>query len=201
MSFLLHPFKLTGTTACVATNLVLGIIVGGVLTHLLPCAYVEMKKKRRVAEGDVLPSVTLFDGTPDKEVKLDELCKGKKVVIVGVPGAFTPTCSKDHLPGFAKDAAALKAKGINDIVCVSVNDPFVMSAWGEAFGGDVKYLADMHGELAAALGIVLDAESKLGNKRMHRFGLVADNGVVTVLKLEDGGKLACSRSSDLLAAI
>jgi len=201
MGFLSHMFKMSNTTWCIMSNLVVGVILGSVATHMLPCAYLVAKKKKRVQVGDVLPAVTLYEGTPDKSVELATLCKGKKVVIVGVPGAFTPTCSKTHLPGFAADSAAIKAKGVSEIICVSVNDPFVMAAWGEKIGGDVKYLADMKGELAAELGLVLDATPKLGNKRNVRFALVAEDCVVKVLKVEEGGALTCSRSSDLLSEL
>jgi len=84
-----------------------------------------------VQVGDAVPSVDLFEGAPDQKVNLAEVCKEGKVVIFGVPGAFTPGCSKTHLPGYVEDADKLKAKGIKDIICVSVNDPFVMGAWGK----------------------------------------------------------------------
>mmetsp|Transcript_56907 Transcript_56907/g.123691 ORF Transcript_56907/g.123691 Transcript_56907/m.123691 type:complete len:202 (-) Transcript_56907:430-1035(-) len=201
MGFLSHMFHMNATTACILSNMAIGVVMGVVATHALPCVYLASRKKKQVKVGDKLPATVLYEGAPDTTVTLTDLCKGKKVVIVGVPGAFTPTCSKTHLPGFAADSAALKAKGVDEIVCVSVNDPFVMQAWGQAIGGDVRYLADMKGELAAELGLVLDATGKLGNKRNVRFALVAEDGVVTVVKIEEGGALTCSKSSDLLAAL
>ena len=99
-----------------------------------------------VAVGDKVPSVTLFEDSPGGKVELESLCAGKKVVMFGVPGAFTPGCSKTHLPGYVAAAADLKAGGVDEIVCVSVNDPFVMEAWGKDQGaeGKVRMLADAH---------------------------------------------------------
>ena len=170
--------------------------------EFLPHFLFAKKKHRRVEVGDTLPAVTLYDGKPDNKVDLAALCKGRKVVIIGVPGAFTPTCHKTHLPGFVSDKKALKAKGVDEVVCVSINDPFVMSAWGEALKGEgIRWLADTHGELTAKLGLVYDATAKLGNTRTHRFALVAQDGKVTVLRVEEGGVLTCSRSADLLRDI
>mmetsp|Transcript_2005 Transcript_2005/g.5609 ORF Transcript_2005/g.5609 Transcript_2005/m.5609 type:complete len:198 (+) Transcript_2005:63-656(+) len=197
----MHLPQMNGTTACVATNLILGVLIGVVASHVLPCAYIESKKKRTIAKGDVLPDATLYDGSPDMPVQLKQVCQGKRVVIVGVPGAFTPTCHKTHLPAFVKDAKALAAKGVQAVICVSVNDPFVMAAWGQALGDGVHYLADTQGQLASELGLVLDATPKLGNKRMRRFALVAEDNVVTVIKTEEGGALTCSRSEDILKSL
>ena len=111
-----------------------------------------------VAVGDKLPSVVLYENSPDGKVELVSLCAGKKVVIFGVPGAFTPGCSKTHLPGYVAAAADLKAGGVDEIVCVSVNDPFVMEAWGkdQSAGGKVRMLADTTADLTKALGLELD---------------------------------------------
>ena len=120
-----------------------------------------------VAVGDKVPSVTLFEDSPGGKVELEALCAGKKVVMFGVPGAFTPGCSKTHLPGYVAAAADLKAGGVDEIVCVSVNDPFVMEAWGkdQAAGGKVRMLADTTAELTKALGLELDLTAVLGNVR------------------------------------
>ena len=120
-----------------------------------------------VAVGDKVPSVTLFEDSPGGKVELESLCAGKKVVMFGVPGAFTPGCSKTHLPGYVAAAGDLKAGGVDEIVCVSVNDPFVMEAWGkdQAAGGKVRMLADTTAELTKALGLELDLTAVLGNVR------------------------------------
>ena len=99
--------------------------------------------------GAKFPAVTLFEGTPGGAVATAELLSGRKVVVLGVPGAFTPGCSATHLPGYVKNAGAFKAKGVHEIVCVSVNDPFVMAAWGKAQGaeGKVRCLADTNAEV------------------------------------------------------
>jgi len=105
------------------------------------------------------------------------------------------------VPGFIADAAAIKAKGIDEIVIVAVNDPFVMAHWGKSLGGDLTYLADTHCELTAKLGLVLDATAALGNKRCVWYALLAQDGVVTHLWVEEGGAMDKSKSSDVLAAL
>ena len=122
-----------------------------------------------VAVGDQVPSVTLFEDSPGGKVELPELCAGKKVVMFGVPGAFTPGCSKTHLPGYVAAAGDLKAGGVDEIVCVSVNDPFVMEAWGkdQSAGGKVRMLADTTADLTKALGLELDLTAVLGNVRLE----------------------------------
>merc|ERR1719234_88239 len=109
-----------------------------------------------------------------------ELCAGKQVVIFGVPGAFTPGCSKTHLPGYVEAAADMKAKGVSEIVCVSVNDPFVMEAWGKDQGADgkVRMLADTCGDLAKALDLQLDLAAVLGSMRCKRFSMLVEDGTV-----------------------
>src|ERR1700690_1563206 len=129
--------------------------------------------------GDKIPSATLMqmkDGGP-KPVKTDDLFAGKKVVVFALPGAFTPTCSAKHLPGYIQNADAIKKKGIDAIACVSVNDAFVMGAWGEQQGaGDkVMMLADGNGDLTKALGLEMDA-SKFGmGKRSQRFSMLVED--------------------------
>ena len=120
-----------------------------------------------VALGDHLASVDLTWANPCIKVNLYELCAGKKVVIFGVPGAFTPECSNTHLPGYVDKAEELKDKGVDEIVCVAVNDPFVMEAWGkdQAAGGKVRMLADTTADLTKALGLELDLTAVLGNVR------------------------------------
>ena len=143
----------------------------------------------------------LYENNPGQVIEVEELLENKKVILFGVPGAFTPGCSKTHLPGYIKDYDLIKMKGVDEIVCLSVNDPFVMEAWGKAHNADgkVRMLADTHGELAHHLGVVLDAEHILGNKRMKRFSLLAINGVVQAFNIEpDGTGLTCSLSDHIL---
>jgi len=154
-----------------------------------------------VAVGDKIPSVTLFENSPGNKVELAELCAGKKVVIFGVPGAFTPGCSKTHLPGYVEAAADMKAKGVNEIVCVSVNDPFVMEAWGkdQAADGKVRMLADTCGDLAKALDLQLDLAAVLGNVRCKRFSMLVEDGTVAKVNIEpDGTGLTCSLADKIV---
>ncbi|XP_005103069.1 peroxiredoxin-5, mitochondrial [Aplysia californica] len=156
-----------------------------------------------VKASDKLPSVDLFEGAPDAKVNTGDFGKGK-VVIFGVPGAFTPTCSKDHAPGFVSSADALKAKGVKDIVCVSVNDPFVMAAWAKSVDPDnkIRFLADTNGALTKALDVELDLTAVLGNVRCKRYALVAEDGVVKAVNIEpDGAGLSCSRAADILKMV
>jgi len=154
-----------------------------------------------IKSGDKLPAVDLFEGAPDKKVNTGaEISKGK-TVIFGVPGAFTPTCSNDHVPGFLSSIDALKAKGVDNIVCVSVNDPFVMAAWGKDLdpGNKIRFLADTCGAFTKELDLEFDVAAVLGNVRCKRFALVAQDGVVTAVSVEaDGGGLTCSKASEVL---
>ena len=155
--------------------------------------------------GDKIPSVTLKAMGSDGpvEVTTDELFKGRKVAMFGVPGAFTPTCSAKHLPGFMQSHDALKAKGVNDIVCISVNDAFVMGAWGkdQNVGDKVKMIADGDGAFASAAGIELDLTGKGLGKRMRRFSMVVDDGTVSQLNLEEGGGFEISSAEQMLAKL
>jgi len=153
-------------------------------------------KMAPVQVGDAVPNVDLFEGAPDKKVNLADVCKDGKVVIFGVPGAFTPGCSKTHLPGYVEGAESIKAKGVKEIICVSVNDPFVMAAWGKDQNADgkVRMLADTCGDLAKALDLELTKVAPvLGNARCKRFSMVAEGGKVTQVNVEeDGTGLTCS---------
>ena len=133
--------------------------------------------------GDRLPQATFMTPTPEgpAPISTDEVFKGKRVALFAVPGAFTPTCSAKHLPGFKEQAAAIKAKGVDLIACVSVNDVFVMKAWAEnqGVGEEIQMLADGNGDFTKALGLELNA-SKFGmGSRSQRYSLIADDGVVT----------------------
>jgi glutaredoxin/glutathione-dependent peroxiredoxin len=143
---------------------------------------------------------TLKDGV--QAVTTDELFKGRKVVLFSVPGAFTPTCSAKHLPGYVEKMDAFKAKGV-DVACMSVNDAFVMSAWGkqQQVPDDLTMLADGNGAFAEALGLKFDASAFGMGERAQRFALYADDGVVKVLHVEAPGEFRVSSAEAMLAAI
>ena len=148
--------------------------------------------------GDKIPSVGLATMGPEgpKPVTTDEFFKGKKVVIFGLPGAFTPTCSKTHLPGFINNAEALKKKGVDAVACISVNDPFVMDAWGKSLHADgkVTMLADGSAAFAKATGLELDLTARGMGMRSQRYSMVVDNGVVKKIDIETNPG-ACDVSS------
>jgi glutaredoxin/glutathione-dependent peroxiredoxin len=152
--------------------------------------------------GDKIPSATLMqmkDGGP-KPVTTSELFDGKKVVVFALPGAFTPTCSAKHLPGFIQNADAIHAKGVDTIACLSVNDAFVMGAWGDnqGAGGKVVMLADGNGDFTRALGLEMDA-SKFGmGQRSKRYAMIVDNGVVKVLDVEEPGAFSVSSAEHVI---
>ena len=152
-----------------------------------------------IAVGDKLPAIDLFEDTPANKVNLAKLAADKKMVVFGVPGAFTPGCSKTHLPGYIQKAQELKSKGIAEIVCISVNDPFVMAAWGKEHGaqGKVRMLADPAAQFTDALGLSVDL-AVLGGKRSKRFSMLLNNGVVQELNVEpDNTGLSCSLAENL----
>jgi peroxiredoxin (alkyl hydroperoxide reductase subunit C) len=155
--------------------------------------------------GDQIPSMKLMKATADgpKEVSTDEIFKGRKVVMFAVPGAFTPTCSAKHLPGFVQNVDALKAKGVDEVVCMAVNDAFVMGAWAKDQGaeGKVTMLADGSGALTKAMGLELDLVARHMGVRSQRFALVAQDGKVTHLAVEAPGGFDVSRAEAVLAAL
>ena len=155
--------------------------------------------------GDSIPSFKLMLATADgpREVSTDEIFTGKKVVLFAVPGAFTPTCSAKHLPGFVQNADALTAKGVDHIVCVAVNDAFVLAAWAkdQAVDDKVLMLADGSGLFTRALGLELDLVARGLGVRSQRYALVAQNGVVTHLAIEAPGGFEVSRAEAILAAL
>jgi peroxiredoxin len=155
--------------------------------------------------GDKLPEAafkTMKDGKP-ADITTTELTAGRKVALFAVPGAFTPTCSARHLPGYKEQAAAFRAKGVDAIACVSVNDVFVMNAWGkdQQVGEDVLMLADGNGAFAAAIGLVLDGTGFGMGSRSQRYSMLVENGVVTQLNVESGGEFRVSAADYLLAQI
>ena len=155
-----------------------------------------------INEGEKIPSVTVK--TEDmQDITTDELLGGKKVVLFAVPGAFTPTCSEQHLPGFIEKADELKAKGVDEIVCFSVNDAFVMKAWGKDRGADgkVTMIADGNADLARAMGLEFDGSGIGFGVRAQRFAAIVDDGVVTKLAVEQPMKFDVSRAEAILEAL
>jgi peroxiredoxin len=138
-----------------------------------------------------------------QEISVDELTKGKRVVIFAVPGAFTPTCSLKHLPGFIEKSDDLRAKGVDAIACVSVNDPFVMDAWGRSVdaGDKVLLLADGSALFTKAIGAELDLTDKGLGIRSRRYAALVEDGVVKLLNLEEGGAFTVSSADEILAAL
>ena len=156
-----------------------------------------------IAPGAKLPDATFKTMTPDgaANVTTGELFAGKKVVLFGVPGAFTPTCSMNHLPGFIENSDAIKAKGVDAIAVVSVNDVFVMNAWAKSSGGDGKitFLADGSADFAKAVGLDADMAARGMGTRFQRFSMIVDDGVVTALNVEDSpGKAEISGAARIL---
>jgi peroxiredoxin len=151
--------------------------------------------------GDRLPDVPLSIGTADgpKPTTSGEFFAGKRVALFAVPGAFTPTCSARHLPSYVDKAGELKAKGVDEIACISVNDPFVMAAWGKADGSeDITMLADGNGEFAEAVGLTMDG-SKFGlGKRSQRYSMIVNDGVVEQLNVEAPGEYRASSAETML---
>ncbi|XP_034462000.1 peroxiredoxin-5, mitochondrial [Hippoglossus hippoglossus] len=157
--------------------------------------------------GEHLPAVEVQEGEPGNKVSMDKLFKGKKGVLFAVPGAFTPGCSKTHLPGFVQQAEDLKSKGIQEVACISVNDAFVMAAWGKEHGADgkVRMLADPTGAFTKEVDLLLDNDQivqALGNKRSKRYAMLVEDGVVKKINVEpDGTGLTCSLSSNILSEL
>ncbi len=152
--------------------------------------------------GDKLPDGTLYEMGEDgpKPVSVAELIKGKRVVFFGLPGAFTPTCSALHVPGYVAQADQIKAKGVDEIVCVSVNDAFVMGAWGkdQKVGDKVRMLGDGSGLWTKVLGLELDLIAKGLGLRCERFSMLVENGVVKSLNVEAPGKFEVSDAATML---
>jgi glutaredoxin/glutathione-dependent peroxiredoxin len=158
-----------------------------------------------IQAGDRMPSGTLKTMTKDgpKDMSTDELFSGKKVILFSVPGAFTPTCDAKHLPGFLGNLDAFKAKGVDTVACMAVNDVFVMNAWGKHSGATDKVLmlADGNGDYAKALGLDFDA-SKFGmGTRGQRFAIVVENGVAKQVNVEAPGQFKVSAAEHVLTQI
>ncbi|HEX7752933.1 MAG TPA: peroxiredoxin [Novosphingobium sp.] len=157
-----------------------------------------------IAVGQKLPDVKLTKATADgpDAVQSTDYFKGKRVALFSVPGAFTPTCSAKHLPGYVEKAAELKAKGIDEIACTAVNDAFVMGAWGKASGSDdVTMLADGNGEFAKAVGLTMDGSGFGLGQRGQRFSMIINDGVVEQLNVEAPGEFKVSSAEHMLGQL
>jgi peroxiredoxin len=161
--------------------------------------------------GDPLPDGKLsesieFDAAcplPPKDISVAEAAKGKKIAIFAIPGAFTPTCSAKHVPGFVANLDKLKAKGVNEVWCVAVNDGFVMAAWGkdQKAIGKIRFLGDGSGAWTKALGLELDLIARGMGVRSQRYSMLVENGIVKKLNVEAPGKFEVSNAETLLAQL
>ena len=160
--------------------------------------------------GDTLPSATVYEyievegngcSLGPNAFDVAKACAGKKIAIFALPGAYTPTCSAQHLPGYVQAAEAFKAAGVDEIWCLSVNDAFVMGAWGRenAAGGKVRMMADGSADFTRAVNLVLDLTAKGLGVRSQRYSMLVDNGVVRTLNIEGPGKFEVSDAATLLA--
>lgn len=158
-----------------------------------------------IKPGDHIPSVTLKVKTDAgiQDITTDEIFKGKKVVLFGLPGAYTPTCSARHLPGFVEKAAEIRGKGVDAIACISVNDAFVMGSWGkeQRADGKVLMLADGNAEFSRAVGLDFDASGFGMGRRSQRYAMIVEDGVVKVVNVEQPGAFAVSSAEAVLTAL
>jgi peroxiredoxin len=158
-----------------------------------------------IQPGDKIPSLTLYQKTADGvgEISTDEIFNGKKVVVFALPGAFTPTCSASHLPGYVVKSDEIFARGVDSIVCLSVNDAFVMSAWGEQHNVEdrVMMIADGSAEFTLAVGLELDLIANGMGMRSQRYAMVINDGVVEILNVEAPGKFEVSDADTILASL
>ena len=158
-----------------------------------------------IAVGEKIPSAKLKTMTAEgpKDISTDDIFNGKKVVLFAVPGAFTPTCSAKHLPGFVEKAAEIKGKGVDTIACLAVNDAFVMGAWGKAqnTGDKILMLADGAAAFTKQLGLDLDLTGPGMGVRSKRYAMVVDNGTVTALQVEAPGAFEVSSADAILKAL
>jgi glutaredoxin/glutathione-dependent peroxiredoxin len=165
---------------------------------------VEETSNMTIKVGDRVPSATLRYLAPDgpKQVSSEEFFGGKKVALFAVPGAFTRTCSQRHLPSYVANAAALKAKGVDTVACIAVNDQFVMGAWGKEHGaGDIVMLGDGSGEFAHAVGLELDRIKEGMGMRSQRYSMLVEDGVVKQLNIEPAGQYGVSSAETLLTEL
>lgn len=176
--------------------------------HSIKTSTTTTKITAIISVGDKLPESTLSYFDSDGELQtttISDLTKSKKTILFAVPGAFTPTCSQKHLPGFVEKSSELKAKGVNTIACISVNDAFVLKAWKAdlKIGDEVLILSDGNGDFTKAIGCELDlTDNAIGlGVRSRRYAMLVEDGVVKVLNLEEGGAFTSSSAQDMLAAL
>jgi len=164
----------------------------------------EGNRTMTIAVGDKVPDVKLVKATENgpEAVQSGDYFAGKKVALFSVPGAYTPTCSAKHLPGFVEKAAELKAKGVDEIACTAVNDAFVMGAWGKSSGSaDVTMLADGNGDFAQAVGLTMDGSGFGMGTRGQRYSMVVNDGVVEQLNVEAPGDFSVSSAEHMLGQL
>ncbi len=157
-----------------------------------------------ISIGDPIPNVVMNEMTGDgpAEISSEELFSGKKVVLFALPGAFTPTCSASHLPGFVANADKIKAKGVDDIVCLSVNDAWVMDAWGkDQNAGEIHMVADGSANFTQAVGLELDRTAGGMGIRSQRYAMIVEDGAVTALNVEEPRKFEISSAEAMLALL
>ena len=158
----------------------------------------------KIKENDMLPEVNFFYLTNNepKSISTSELFKNKKILLVGVPGAFTPTCSLEHLPGFIENKGIFYSKGIDKIIFVSVNDPFVISEWAKSKNEtDIQFIGDPNGDFVKQTGLIIDLSVIGLGTRLSRFAMVVDNMRISLLLDEDGGDLKLSAAEKVLESI
>ena len=157
-----------------------------------------------VAVGDQIPNVTIktMGANGPEDLNTGDFFADKKVVLFAVPGAFTPTCSAAHLPGFVANADKILAKGVDAIVCLSVNDAFVMAAWGASQNAEALVMAaDGNGEFTTAMGLTLDGSGFGLGHRSSRYALIAENGTITALNADQGGAFEVSSAEKILESL
>jgi len=157
-----------------------------------------------ISVGDKLPNADLMEMTAKGPSKLavSDLFAGKKVAMFAVPGAFTPTCSAKHVPGFLANLDALKGKGVEEVICLSVNDPFVMAAWGKSLSADgIRMVVDPDGAFTKAMGVEFDASGAGLGVRSRRYSMIVDDGAISQLNLEETGGFEVSDAETLLGQI
>ena len=162
------------------------------------------EREMALGQGDALPKVAVkvMGEKGPEDLNIGEFAADKKVVIFAVPGAFTPTCSAAHLPGFVANADKIKAKGVDAIICLSVNDAFVMNAWGSAQNAEELIMAgDGNGDFTSAMGLTLDGSGFGLGQRSSRYALIAENGVITQLNAEQGGAFEVSSAEAIMEVL
>jgi peroxiredoxin len=172
---------------------------------LFPWSNLQGEKQMSIKVGDKLPDATFMEMTADGPAPLStaDVFGGKTIALFAVPGAYTPTCSAKHLPGFVDKLDELKGKGVDEVVCTSVNDVFVMGAWGKSAGADgkVRMLADGNGTFAKALGLEMDGSGFGMGQRSQRYSMIVKDGTVAELNVEQGGEFKVSSADYMLGQL